>query len=106
MTTATSDLRPAAQPLGVVVDANVLLCLAQSNHGRWRAAPDGVVAAHALARHSVSRRRTLPNSGQWRRGRSGRPAVLILRLAAVADEIGTIEKLFRLTADDPAICPI
>ena len=90
----------------ILVDTNVLLRLVQRNHGQYRAAINGV----AQARLSGERLYVTPQNVAEFWAAATRPVGaangLGLTAEAAAAEIGTIEQLFELAADDPAIYPI
>jgi predicted nucleic acid-binding protein len=92
--------------VSVLVDTNVLLRLAQPNHRQYPAAIDGVVRAR-LAGETLY---VTPQNNAEFWAAATRPVGaangLGLTATAAAGEIATIERLFQLAADDPAIHPI
>ena len=92
--------------MSVLVDTNVLLRLAQPNHGQYRAATDGVARARLAGEALYVTPQNIAEFWAAATRPVGAANGLGLTAAAVAAEIGTIERLFQLAADDPAIYPI
>jgi predicted nucleic acid-binding protein len=92
--------------VSVLVDTNVLLRLAQPNHGQYRAATDGVARARLAGEALYVTPQNIAEFWAAATRPVGAANGLGLTAAAVAAEIGTIERLFQLAADDPAIYPI
>ena len=92
--------------MSVLVDTNVLLRLAQPNHGQYRAATDGVARARLAGEALYITPQNIAEFWAAATRPVGAANGLGLTAAAVAAEIGTIERLFQLAADDPAIYPI
>ena len=92
--------------MSVLVDTNVLLRLAQPNHGQYRAATDGVARARLAGEALYVTPQNIAEFWAAATRPAGAANGLGLTAAAVAAEIGTIERLFQLAADDPAIYPI
>jgi predicted nucleic acid-binding protein len=91
--------------VSLLVDTNVLLRLAQSNHGQFRAATDGVARARLAGETLFVTPQNLAEFWAAATRPVGAANGLGLTTDAVAAEIGTIERLFQLAADDPAIYP-
>jgi predicted nucleic acid-binding protein len=91
--------------VSVLVDTNVLLRLAQPNHGQYRAAIDGVARARVTGEALYVTPQNLAEFWAVATRPVGAPNGLGLSTAAAAAEIATIERLFRLASDDPAIYP-
>ena len=92
--------------MSVLVDTNVLLRLAQPNHSHYRAAIDGVARARLAGETLCVTPQNVAEFWAAATRPVGAANSLGLTAAAVAAEIGTIERLFQLAADDPAIYPI
>src|SRR5262245_51999901 len=92
--------------MSILVDTNVLLRLAQPNHGQYRAALNAVARAYLSGEQPCI---TLQNVAEfWAVATRpiGAANGLGLTAEAAGAEIGKIERLFELAADDPAIYPI
>jgi predicted nucleic acid-binding protein len=92
--------------VSVLVDTNVLLRLAQPNHGQFRAATDGVARARLAGEALYVTPQNITEFWAAATRPVGATNGLGLTAAAVAAEIATIERLFELAADDPEIYPI
>jgi predicted nucleic acid-binding protein len=92
--------------VSVLVDTNVLLRLAQPNHGQYRAATDGVARARLAGEALYVTPQNITEFWAAATRPVGAANGLGLTAAAVAAEIATIERLFELAADDPEIYPI
>jgi predicted nucleic acid-binding protein len=91
--------------VSILVDTNVLLRLAQPKHGQYRAATDGLMRARQASETLFVTPQNIAEF--WAAATRPVGAANGLGLtAAAAAEIGTIERLFQLAADDPAIYPI
>jgi predicted nucleic acid-binding protein len=89
--------------VSVLVDTNVLLRLAQANHRQYRAATDSVARARLAGEALYVTPQNIAEFWAAATRPVGTANGLGLTTAAVAAEIGTIERLFQLAADDPAI---
>ena len=92
--------------MSVLVDTNVMLRLAQPNHRQYRAATDSVARARLAGEALYVTPQNIAEFWAAATRPVGAANGLGLTTAAVAAEIGTIERLFQLAADDPAIYPI
>jgi predicted nucleic acid-binding protein len=92
--------------LTILVDTNVLLRLAQPNHGQYRAAINGVTQARLSGERLYVTPQNIAEFWAAATRPVGAANGLGLTAEAAAAEIGTIEQLFELAADDPAIYPI
>ena len=92
--------------MSVLVDTNVLLRLAQPNHGQYRAANDGVARARLTGEALYVTPQNLAEFWAVATRPVGAANGLGLSASAAAAEIVTIERLFRLASDDPAIYPM
>ena len=92
--------------MSVLVDTNVLLRLAQPNHGQYQAASDGVARARLAGETLYVTPQNVAEFWAVATRPVGAANGLGLSAMAVATEIGTIERLFQLAADEPAIYPI
>jgi predicted nucleic acid-binding protein len=92
--------------VSVLVDTNVLLRLAQPNHAHYRAAADGVARARLAGEPLYVTPQNIAEFWAAATRPIGATNGLGLSTAAVATQIGTIERLFRLATDDPAIYPV
>lgn len=92
--------------MSVLVDTNVLLRLAQPNHRQYQAATDGVARARLAGETLYVTPQNIAEFWAAATRPVGVTNGLGLSTAAVAGLIGTIERLFQLAADDPAIYPI
>jgi predicted nucleic acid-binding protein len=92
--------------VSVLVDTNVLLRLAQAKHGQYRAAIDCVSRARFAGETLYVMPQNLAEFWAVATRPAGAANGLGLTTAAVAIEIATIERLFQLAVDDPAIYPI
>jgi len=92
--------------VSTLVDTNVLLRLAQPNHRQYRAAVDGLARARLADEALYVTPQNIAEFWAVATRPVGAANGLGLTGAAVAAEIGTIERLFQLAADDPAIYPI
>lgn len=88
--------------MSVLVDTNVLLRLAQPNHRQYRAATDSVARARLAGEALYVTPQNIAEFWAAATRPVGAANGLGLTTAAVAAEIGTIERLFQLAADDPA----
>ena len=89
--------------MSVLVDTNVMLRLAQPNHRQYRAATDSVARARLAGEALYVTPQNIAEFWAAATRPVGAANGLGLTTAAVAAEIGTIERLFQLAADDPAI---
>jgi predicted nucleic acid-binding protein len=89
--------------VSVLVDTNVMLRLAQPNHRQYRAATDSVARARLAGEALYVTPQNIAEFWAAATRPVGAANGLGLTTAAVAAEIGTIERLFQLAADDPAI---
>ena len=89
--------------MSVLVDTNVMLRLAQPNHRQYRAAIDSVARARLAGEALYVTPQNIAEFWAAATRPVGAANGLGLTTAAVAAEIGTIERLFQLAADDPAI---
>jgi predicted nucleic acid-binding protein len=92
--------------VSVLIDTNVLLRLAQPNHRQYRAAIDGVARARLAGEALYVTPQNIAEFWAVATRPVGAANGLGLTAAAAAAEIGTIEQLFQLAAEDPAIYPI
>jgi len=92
--------------VSVLVDTNVLLRLAQPNHGQYQAAIDGIARARLAGETLYVTPQNIAEFWAVATRPVGVANGLGLSAMAVAGEIGTIERLFQLAADDPAIYPL
>jgi len=92
--------------LTILVDTNVLLRLAQRNHGQSRAAINGVTRARLSGELLYVTPQNVAEFWAVATRPIGAANGLGLTAEAAAAEIGTIERLFELAPDDPAIYPI
>ncbi len=92
--------------MSVLVDTNVLLRLAQPNHGQYRAATDGISRARLAGETLYVTPQNIAEFWAVATRPVGAANGLGLTAAAVAAEVGTIERLFQLAAEDPGIYPI
>jgi predicted nucleic acid-binding protein len=92
--------------VSVLVDTNVLLRLAQPNHGQYRAATDGVARARLAGEALYVTPQNITEFWAAATRPVGAANGLGLTAVAGAAEIATIERLFELAADDPEIYPI
>jgi predicted nucleic acid-binding protein len=92
--------------VSTLVDTNVLLRLAQPNHRQYRSAVDGVARARLAGEALYVTPQNIAEFWAAATRPVGAANGLGLAAATVAAEIGTIERLFQLAADDPAIYPI
>jgi predicted nucleic acid-binding protein len=92
--------------VSILVDTTVLLRLAQRNHGQYRAALDGIARARLYGEPLYVMPQNVAEFWAVATRPLGAANGLGLTAEAAAAEIGTIERLFELAADDPAIYPI
>ena len=92
--------------MSTLVDTNVLLRLAQPNHRQYRPAVDGVARTRLAGEALYVTPQNIAEFWAAATRPVGAANGLGLTAAAIAAEIGTIERLFQLAADDPAIYPI
>ena len=86
--------------MSVLVDTNVLLRPAQPNHRQYRAATDSVARARFAGEALYVTPQNIAEFWAAATRPVGAANGLGLTTAAVAAEIGTIERLFQLAADD------
>jgi len=91
--------------VSVLVDTNLLLRLAQPNHGQYRVATDGVARVRVAGEALYVTPQNIAEFWAVATRPVGAANGLGLSPAAVAAEIGTIERLFQLAAEDAAIYP-
>ena len=92
--------------MSILVDTNVLLRLAQRNHEQYRTAISGVARARLSSGPLYVTPQNVAEFWVAATRPIGATNGLGLTAEAAAAEIGTIERLFELAADDPAIFPI
>jgi predicted nucleic acid-binding protein len=92
--------------VSVLVDTNVLLRLAQPKHRQYPAASDGITRVRLAGETLYVTPQNIAEFWAAATRPVGAANGLGLSAAAVAAEIATIERLFELAADDPAIYPI
>jgi predicted nucleic acid-binding protein len=92
--------------VSILIDTNVLLRLAQPNHRQYPAASDGITRARLAGETLYVTPQNIAEilGGGDAAGRSGQRSWP--ERCGRRGRIATIERLFEVTADDPAIYPI
>ena len=89
--------------MSVLVDTNVLLRLAQPNHQQHESAVDGITRARLAGETLYITPQNIAEFWAAATRPVGAANGLGLPAATAAAEVATIEQLFQLAADDPAI---
>jgi predicted nucleic acid-binding protein len=92
--------------LSILVDTNVLLRLVQPKHRQYPAAIDSITRARFAGETLYVTPQNLAEFWAVATRPAGATNGLGLTAAVAAAEVNTIERLFQLAADDPAVYPI
>jgi predicted nucleic acid-binding protein len=92
--------------VSVLVDTNTLLRLAQPNHQQHQAAADGITRARLAGETLYITPQNIAEFWAAATRPIGAANGLGLSAEAAMVQVGTIEQLFKLAADDPAIYPM
>ena len=92
--------------MSVLVDTNILLRLAQPNHQQHQTAVDAITRSRVTGETLYITPQNVAEFWAVATRPVGAANGLGLSAAEVAGQVGTIEQLFKVAADDPAIYPM